>query len=1095
MAGINISGVSDSRSAYAAGKIIQKKGGQWVVVTPSAAEAARMAADLSFFISKKILTMPAEPEIFVHYEAKNKDVLFGRLRAMRSLLSGEDCVVVTSATGIIRKIPPSKEFLDAVIPLQQGMELNLRELISGLVHLGYERVPLVYAPGQFSWRGEILDVFTPYEEDPFRIELFDTEVESIRLFDAVSQRSIRGMARLELWPATLMVHRDAPFQRAKDHIKSRYHMLQERREELLEWVEQGINSQQLENYIDYFYEHPAHLWDEIQGSGGVIIDDPNHGREIIEVAEKEFLQDFEVYQEKGRVTAPDLENFPSLKDWQALYAYQDLYLLTPFDQKLKGCSAVHQIQYQTHQTMMYHGKLRLLERDLQRYVEDGYKVTIVCSTGERQTNMQEFLNRIGLLQRIWVKEGVLSSGMELPDDKICYLTDGDIFGTTMRRHHRHRRMQPENSTPIRHFSEIQKGDYVVHESHGIGQYEGLESLTVAGETREFLKVRYAGNDILYVPAEQMQLIQKYIGSGAAAPRINKLAGGEWQATKAKARASIAGMAEELLEISAARKSSKGYAFEQDTVWQKEFEEEFPYEETPDQLRCIREIKADMEKPETMDRLLCGDVGFGKTEVAARAMFKAAAEGKQVAMLVPTTVLASQHYRNLKKRFASFPFHIEMISRFRNESQQKETVDGLRKGTVDIVIGTHRLLSNDVAFHDLGLLVVDEEQRFGVSHKEKIKQMKKEVDVLTLSATPIPRTLHMSLLGIRDMSLIEEPPAERYPVQTYVMEQDDHVVAEAIRRELDRGGQVYVVHNRVAGIYRIADWVDRLVPGKRIVVCHGRMNEVAMEDAMMTFIEGGADILVATTIIENGMDIPNVNTLIVLDADQLGLSQLYQLRGRVGRSSRMAYAYLMHRPGKMLSEVASKRLKAIRDFTEFGAGFKIAMQDLEIRGAGNLLGREQHGHMVNVGYELYSRMVDQAVRALKGETVPTEPEETVIDRKDAALIPEQYIRDETARLSMYKRIASIGSEEEETEILEELTDRFGAVPEETRNLVRTARVRSLAERLDLRKVIIRRSKVTLQFDKKKKLKPQTVFLNHPEDPLTELIELFTMMGAR
>ncbi|MGI6722473.1 MAG: transcription-repair coupling factor [Anaerovoracaceae bacterium] len=1092
MANVDICGVSDSRSAEAAGRIINEKGGQWLVVSPSLAGASRMASDLSFFVKKKIYLLPYDQETFIGYEAKNRDALTGRLRVMKALLDDEDCVICAPAQAAICKLPPAQTMRSQMFTISDDDEISLKEVTSKLVDMGYERVPLVYAAGQFSLRGDILDIFTPYGEAPFRIELFDTDVESIRTFDPVSQRSVEKVTGLTVAPATLIVREKESFSRAKEGIGKAYRRLPERRDELLDLIENFSSTQHLENYLDYFYEHPQHIWDYMKNDGRIIVDDPNRSWENLKANGQELEADFEVYMEKGLVVAADFEKQPGVADLEEMYRAGDTWFLTPFARNIKGVEQLDELKNVTsRQTLSYNGKLEILEKDLHRYLDNAYKVTIVCSTEDRMRNMKEYLSHIGLRQQIWVKGGNLSGGMDLPDEKICYITDGDIFGTYKRKRRR-RRAGSENTEAIKSFSEIRKGDFVVHEAHGIGKYEGLEQLTVAGEVRDYLKVKYAGNDMLYVPADQMHLIQKYVGADSTAPKINKLSGSEWRTTKAKARASVASMAKELLELSAERAAAPGYAFEPDTVWQKEFEDSFPYEETPDQLRCIEEIKRDMEKPEVMDRLLCGDVGYGKTEVAARAMFKCAAEGRQVAMLVPTTVLASQHYHTLTERFAKFPFTIDVVSRFRTPAEQKKTIEGLKKGTVDIVIGTHRLLSSDVAFKDLGLLVVDEEQRFGVAHKEKIKKMRKNVDVLTLSATPIPRTLHLSLLGIRDMSLLEEPPEERYPVQTYVLEEDDHVIREAIERELDRGGQVYVIHNRVNGIHRIADKIDKLVPGRRIVVCHGRMSETALEDSMMAFVNGEADILVATTIIENGIDIPNVNTVIVIDADKFGLSQLYQLRGRVGRSTRLAYAYLMHRPGKVLSEVAEKRLKAIKDFTEFGAGFKIAMRDLEIRGAGNLLGREQHGHMVNVGYELYSKMVDDAVRALRGETVRSEDKEATIDMKLPAYIPDWYIHDEEVKLSMYKKIAAVSSEEDQKAMMEELDDRFGSVPAETRNLMLVSRIRTLAEELDVRKVIIQKKRAVLNYDKKLKMRPQAIFLESGGNPLDELLDVMTVM---
>ncbi|MBR4142662.1 MAG: transcription-repair coupling factor, partial [Firmicutes bacterium] len=652
---------------------------------------------------------------------------------------------------------------------------------------------------------------------------------------------------------------------------------------------------------------------------------------------------------------------------------------------------------------------------------------------------------------------------------ILYLSEADIFVHTKSQSRR----KKSKGREIKAFTDIKKGDYVVHEAHGVGRFVGIEKLTVDGSQRDYLKIRYAGEDVLYVPVDQMESIQKYVGSESVAPKINRLSGGDWQKTKARAKAAIRDMAEDFLRLSAQRQMTPGYAFGPDSAWQKEFEDAFPFEETADQLRAAEEIKKDMQASSAMDRLLCGDVGYGKTEVAARAIFKCLEEGKQAAVLVPTTILANQHYHTFLERFKDYPFNVEMLSRFRTEKQQEKVLKGLQTGDVDLVVGTHRLLSGDVKFKDLGLLVVDEEQRFGVEHKEAIKKLKTNVDVLTLSATPIPRTLHMSLIGVRDMSVLEEPPEDRYPVQTYVMEQDDLMVADAIRRELGRGGQVYVVYNRVSSIQTVARKIRELVPEANVVVGHGQMGERELEDVMMKFLEGEYNVLVATTIIESGLDIPNVNTMIIMDADRFGLSQLYQLRGRVGRSNRMAYAYLVYKKDKVLSEVAEKRLRAIREFTEFGAGFRVAMRDLELRGAGNILGVEQSGHMLSVGYELYCKLVEETVRELQGGAAEeAQPEaDTSVELGIPAFLPESYVADELTRLSMYKRIAAITSEEDKFEVTDELLDRFGDLPKPAENLLDIAFIRYMASKCGVSKVALQHRKLVLLFEEKNCLGPE------------------------
>lgn len=1046
---VGITGISDSRVAAVCADIIKKTGGQFLIVAPTFVRAGKLASDLSFFTDEKICVMPSDEETFVNYEAKNKDALIERLNILKTLAEGERCIVVAPVSQVIKKLPPHDTFLESVSVLKTGGNMNVHLLEEKLTEAGYERVPMVYAKGQYSKRGGIVDIFAPYNELPYRLDFFDDEIESIRLFDPESQRSLKKIDMVSLYPARQIVGGPSIYDDALRKIEKNYADMDERREQLKEAVITRTNMQHLENYIDYFYNSPEYIWDYMK-KGTFIIDDPSKAMEKAEAKAKEFRHDFGVFLEKGVVSKADRKYLPSVSDYLKLYSRKKVFFMMPFEKSIKGAETYEETyNIKSRQSMSFNGKMDILERELNMLVEDGYKVTLVLGTEERLANMQDFLDRCGLGKRVWLKSGMLSEGMVFPEEKKCIITDGDIFG--IRKYSSKRRRRHTGGEPIKSFSDIGKGDYVVHDSHGIGRFIGIQQLNVRGIKKDYFKIEYAGKDMLYVPVEQMDIVQKYAGADAKVPRINKLAGKEWQNVKAGAKAAVVGMARELLETSAARKEQGGYAFGKDTIWQKEFEESFPYEETPDQLRCIEEIKADMEKQVAMDRLLCGDVGYGKTEVAARAMFKCVAEGKQAVVLVPTTILASQHYHTLKDRFEKFPFSVEMLSRFRTDAQQKKILRDAEKGTVDVIIGTHRLLSGDVRFKDLGLLVIDEEQRFGVRHKEAIKKLRKNVDVLTLSATPIPRTLHMSLMGIRDMSLIEEPPEDRYPVQTYVTEQEDYIIKEAIQRELERGGQVYVIYNRVSGIYRTADMIDRLVPGRKISVGHGRMNETALEDVMLEFIAGGSEILVATTIIESGIDIQNVNTVIVLDADKYGLSQLYQLRGRVGRGNRLAYAYLMHKKNKILSETADKRLRAIKDFTEFGAGFKIAMRDLEIRGAGNLLGSKQHGHMLNVGYEMYLRLLAEAVKALGGETGTPEKEEALVELSVEAVIPQTYIEDEMTRLEIYKKIAGVNDKVSVEEMRHELMDRFGEIPEETENLIKVSHIKSLAENLGIKKV--------------------------------------------
>ncbi|MEG0575019.1 MAG: transcription-repair coupling factor [Anaerovoracaceae bacterium] len=1058
---VNITGVSGSRVAPVCGKIIEESTGQILILTPTFMRASKLASDLSFFVKKNVYLLPSDNETFTFFDAKNKDSLIERLKIIKKIFEEKDCVVVAPINGAIKKMPPKEVFEKYKLAFEINKSVSdVKNLVKKLVDMGYERVSMVYAKGQFSMRGSILDIYTPYNEEPYRIEFFDDEVESIRTFDVIEQRSIEKLNRIEIFQSELLAYDKVSFERAKAKIASNYKNQVERKEDLINAIDNLDKLQQLENYLDYFYDATENLADYMEDAK-IIFDDPNRMHEYLETRAIEYKMDFTALLEKGKVVKKDFDNFPGTKELLELYKNENIYLISPFQKKINGIDTYDElVNISSMECLSYNGKLDLLARELRKYLERSYKVTIACSTLERANNIKEFLKVEGLEDKIEVKEGVLSEGMDFPKEKFAIITDRDIFGTQKNR----KRVKSKNSKSkqIKTFTEIKKGDFVVHENHGVGKFIGIKKLELQGIQKDYIQIKYAGNDMLYVPVEQMDLVQKYVGSETITPRINRLSGSDWKNTKAKAKAAIASMAKELIELSAARVAKAGHQFSPDTPWQREFEDDFPYEETADQLRCIEEIKADMEKPEAMDRLLCGDVGYGKTEVAARAMFKCATEGKQVAVLVPTTVLASQHYNTLKARFEKFPFKVEMLSRFRTDHQQKLIIEATRRGEVDVLIGTHRLLSEDVKFKDLGLLVIDEEQRFGVAHKEKIKSIKDNVDVLTLSATPIPRTLHMSLVGIRDMSLIEEPPEERFPVQTYVMEEEDFVIREAIEREVDRNGQVFVIYNKVRGIKRIAKQIEDLVPGKVVSVLHGQMSSHAIEDVMMDFVNGNGDVLVATTIIESGIDIPNVNTEIIIDADHFGLSQLYQLRGRVGRSSKLGYAYLMHKKAKSLTEIGEKRLRAIKEFTEFGAGFKIAMRDLEIRGAGNLLGSEQHGHLISVGYELYCKLVDEAVAALRGEIIKDEKEEAILDIKVPAYIPDTYISDEVTKLAMYRSIAEISTKEERVSMLAEIEDRFGNAPSEVINLLEVSLIKSLAENLDIQKVFEKGNQVQFSF---------------------------------
>ena len=1035
---------------------IKDKHGSALIVVSSLVRAKRLAQDLSFFYNGDIFTMPEEDEAFVRYDAGSRENFFNKMSALKALTGRGDAVVIAPVSCLLKRYAPHETITATKVEVVMGEELGLSFLVERLALMGYERSTVIDGRGQFAVRGDIVDVFAIDSEDPYRIEFFDDEVDSIRTFDVDTQRSIENLKDVLIYPATQVLYDD----------KTR------------ELIEGGVSMTYMQNYVHYFYDHTDCLWDYVPMGGCIMVDDPDRVNEAVNIHEKEFSEDFTILLEKGDVKKSDFKALVTKGEFMELYAQPEVTLFTPFTKRINGVDELGSLTTVISKpTPSFNGHLDVFESELRTYLKHGYDVTIVCSTDERKANLQDFLSRSDDLISVKLRLGELTSGIEFPEMKKAWFVDSDIFGAAKRQRKKH--PKSSNGQKISNFTDLKEGDYVVHENHGIGKFIGIQQLAVQGVKKDYIKIKYAGQDLLYVPVEQMDLVQKYIGGAEAAPKINKLSGGDWKITKAKAKQAIAEMAQDLIDLSAKRRLAPGYQFGPDTVWQAEFEDSFPYQETEDQLKCILEIKQDMESPVAMDRLLCGDVGFGKTEVAARAIFKCLAEGRQAAILVPTTLLANQHYYTLKERFERFPFTVEMLCRFRTEKQQAEIVEKAKKGQIDLIIGTHRLLSQDVGFKDLGLLVVDEEQRFGVQHKEAIKKLRENIDVLTLSATPIPRTLHMSLTGIRDMSIIAEPPEDRYPVQTYVLEQDSSLIKEIIERELGRGGQVYVVYNKVQGISKIAREIEELVPDAKVKLGHGQMNETSLENVMVDFINGDSNVLVSTTIVENGIDIPNANTMIVLNADHFGLSQLYQLRGRVGRSSRMAYCYLMYQKDKVLSETAEKRLRAIKEFTEFGSGFKVAMRDLEIRGAGNLLGNAQSGHMVNVGYELYCKMVDEAVRALQGEIVNPDREETSIELSVPALIPREYIYDEVTKLAMYKRIAGIRTEEDEDEVADELMDRFGEIPPETANLLKVSRIRAMAEQLGIDRIREEQAtvlgkpvqRIVLDFNEKNNLKPE------------------------
>ncbi len=1050
---INFTGVSGSRVAYLASQEINQYDASLIIVS-SGQVAERLKEDISFFLPEiSVYTLPEEENLRFLYEARDKDALVRRIRGMDALTRREHSVVIAPVTALLRPVTDKTRFLAGRRTIRMGDNVNPEEIKSFLVSAGYEFSSVTSAPGEFSGRGDIIDVFSPAYENPVRMEFFDTELDSIRTYDPLTQRSLETISEFRIVPAVEFMPTEPEVQSALLQIRSEFQQkidelsanqeeknLQDHRAERYEEEKNRITDMFLARtnlpiYADYlscFDVETTGLWNYMS-NGLVFVCDPTRiGEEIPEYSDQNLLR--RVYGENAEVR-----------------------VITPFPERIEGLNHLDEIRnIHTVPVAPYNGQLQMLASSLRGYIRKGYQIHVISSSEERSKRLREYLDDDGLIGKIQYRVGNLTAGLILEDSKECYITENDIFPGQKKKALRRRK---KNAASI-DFSDLQKGDYVVHEIHGIGRFEGIRTLETDGEKKDYLKIHYSGTDVLYIPTEQLDIIQRYIGNEGNAPRLSRLSGGEWRRTRERVRKSVMAIAEDLVKLYAEREAAGGYAFPEDSVWQKEFEDSFPYTETDDQIRAVEEIKEDMEKPLPMDRLLCGDVGYGKTEVAARAIFKCISEGKQAVLLAPTTLLVDQHYHTLKERFDKFPFEIEMLSRFRTEQEQKKIIDKLRKGTVDLIIGTHRVLSDDVTYKDLGLLVIDEEQRFGVKHKEKIKMLRKNVDVLTLSATPIPRTLNMSLTGIKNISTIEEPPQDRLPVQTYVTPEDEELIREVIERELNRKGQVFVIFNRVKGIRKIAETIQELVPQARIGIGHGRLDEKSLENVMLDFVEGRTDVLVSTTIIETGIDIPNANTIIILDADRMGLSQLYQLRGRVGRSNTLAYAYLTYKPEKVLTDVARKRLAAIREFTEFGAGFKLAMRDLELRGAGNVLGEAQHGHIEGIGYELYCKEIERAVKRLKGEDVTESRSESTLEFNVPARIPNQYIGDETLKLQAYKKIAQIEDESDADEVIEELIDRYGDIPEVTLNLVRVAEIRSSAEKLGIE--ILKQSGNRVQF---------------------------------
>ncbi|MBR4701533.1 MAG: transcription-repair coupling factor [Oscillospiraceae bacterium] len=1066
---VGVSGAAQINRSHLIAGLARDLGAPLLVICQDDLAARRTQEELTAFLGKEYPILPGRDLTFYDTSAASRQWEQRRLRTLWAFANRETELLLTTWEALSLRTLPKSALRAAAVELERGEEYDLEALCAGLLRAGYTRCQMVEGVGQFALRGGILDVYSPAMDAPVRAEFFGDELDAMGAFDPLTQRRTDNLERAVLLPVaeTLPALHPEGMEGLREDI-SRLLARQKRRkvknEGLIKTLETDLEKIENQSFFGAYDRYMSLIYPEFTTAAdyvpadGVLVfcDHGNLRRAAAARVEDMGLQLDSLLQ--GGILAGELCDF--VKDWEQVCEelqahpalFLDAFLAAAYPECMQPAALLDVV---AKQLPSYGGNLEIAATDLTHYRKNGYRTLVLCGNRRRGELLEEFLREKGVPVTmafpaeklpepgtVYLTDGSLPAGMEYPTLKLAVLSEGQLLAKTTRRAPK-TKVKATNRQKLSSFTDLSPGDLIVHEHHGIGRYVGMEQMKVDGAVKDYVKIAYQGTDVLYVPATQMDLIYKYIGAAQDTPvKLNKLGGDGWEKTKKKAKAAVKDLAEGLIKLYAERKRRMGFAFAADTPWQREFEDNFPYAETDDQLRCIAEIKGDMESPAPMDRLLCGDVGFGKTEVALRAAMKAVLDSKQVAILVPTTVLAQQHYVTASRRFEGFPVNIEVLSRFRTPAQQRRAVQGLRAGTVDLIVGTHKLLQKDIVFKDLGLLIVDEEQRFGVTHKERLKELSRGVDVLTLSATPIPRTLNMALSGIRDMSTIEEPPLDRYPVQTFVLEHNEPVIDDAIRRELDRGGQVYYLHNRVESIAQCAGRLSARHPGAEVAVAHGKMNEEELGDVMQRMADGEIQILVCTTIIETGIDIPNVNTLIIEEADRLGLAQLHQIRGRVGRSSRHAFAYLTFRRGKVLSDVAEKRLEAIREYAEFGSGFKIAMRDLEIRGAGNLLGSEQSGHILSVGYDMYLKLLEEAV--LEERDGPeAKAVDCTADFDITANIDKDYVENGEQRMDLYRRMAAIRSKTDADELLDEIVDRYGDPPRGVLNLIDVALLRASA----------------------------------------------------
>ncbi len=1059
-------------------QIISKLNEPLILVEENENKAQNLYGELSAILdSEQVQIFSLDATIATQTAVSSPDELSSRIQALSFLLSKKAGIVITTPQGLQYKLSNPTDFAQAKRVFIPEKEYELTELNNWLVHSGYQKEALVTKPGEFAIRGDILDIYPLDRENPVRIEFFGDEIDTVKEFNLATQRSTQEIDLVEITAAQDRVFSSDAIKKAAEKIRKDMadapapeKTVKDHFTVALDNLDTGGLPQNYSFLVDYLIEKPSSLLDYLAPNGQILIDDFPLIKQSVETVDEQnaaFISD-ELKTGAmlpGQKLRADFDKVLSQDKHHRIY-------FSLFQRSMGRLRLGQMLNWQTREPEQFFSQMPLIKSELESYKKSGQTVILQADNDKRARQIDQTMVDFGLSLPIVGEDEIIegqcqivvagyTSGFTLPTVKLVYLTERELFNKRPQRKKRIKTL--ENAQRLRNYTELKPGDYVVHINHGIGRFEGIKTLENNGVKRDYITITYQRGDQLFVPADQLSLVQKYVGSEGKTPHINKLGGSEWAKTKRKVQSKVEDIADDLIELYAKRESEKGFAFSPDDDLQRKFDDAFPYPETADQLRSIKEIKEDMENPKPMDRLVVGDVGFGKTEVALRAAFKAVQDNKQVAFLVPTTILAQQHYETIQDRFKDFPVNIAMLSRFQTPAESKEIIEGLKDGKIDLVVGTHRILSKDVEFKNLGLLIVDEEQRFGVKHKERLKQLKANIDVLTLTATPIPRTLHMSMVGVRDLSVMETPPQNRYPIQTYVMEQIPSVVKDACLREIQRDGQVFYLHNRISDIDETVEKLQQLIPNARIASAHGRMSQNQLEDILYRFLNREFDILVTTTIIETGIDMPNVNTMIIEDADHYGLSQLYQLRGRIGRSARLAYAYFLYQPNKVLTEVGEKRLDAIRDFTELGSGFKIAMRDLSIRGAGNMLGAQQHGFIDSVGYDLYSQMLSDAIKERKGKKT-VKKSNAEIDLKLEAYIPDSYIGDQEEKIEFYKKIKAVNSQEELDKIEDELIDRFGDYPVSVENLLAVAGLKVNADLAQVLNVLkISNDKIKVEFN--------------------------------